>query len=98
MERLAGVGRHALAANDHPLARGAAGDLVRSAAPQEGYLALRGPAGFDPRRGVYQIWIFDATRDGRFPVGDGTFTVRAADATKVVPIRPARPVGRCCSP
>ena len=94
LERLAGVPVRTLGATDHPLARGGHGDLVWSAERQEGYLTVEGLSEVEPDRGVYQLWIFDASRDERFPVDGGTFTVGNAKAKTVVPIRPSIPVRR----
>ena len=88
IERLAGASPVRLAGTDHPLARGGGGDLVWSGDRQEGYLALRGLAEVEPGRGVYQLWIFDATRGDQFPVDGGTFAVEDAETTTLVPIHP----------
>lgn len=62
---------------------------------QEGYLTLVGLAGVDPRRGAYQLWIFDAKRDARYPVDGGLFTLAEGGRSAVViPIRAAVPVRR----
>lgn len=87
-ERLAGIKPISFSRTDHPLARGGAGSLVWSGSLQEGYLTVRGLAETNPRRGVYQLWIFDATRDDRFPIDGGTFTVTDPRATTTIPIRP----------
>lgn len=93
MERLRGAARPiTLEATEHPLARGAGGELVWSDARQEGYLRLEGLAEVDPRRGAYQLWIFDRDRDRRYPVDGGLFTVSDAGRPTVVPIRAAVPV------
>ena len=94
VERLAGLDARPLAVTDHPLARGGRGSLVWSGDRQEGYLQVRGLAEVDPSQGVYQLWIFDATRDERFPVDGGSFTVEDAKAIKLVPIRPSVVVRR----
>jgi hypothetical protein len=88
-ERLAGVAPRRLSATDHPLARGGSGLVAWSPERQEGYLQIRGLAESDPAQGVYQLWIFDAARDDRFPVDGGTFTITDANATTVIPIRPS---------
>jgi hypothetical protein len=94
MERLAGIAPRPLAPTDHRLAQGGGGTLVWSDAKQEGYLAIRGLAETDPARGVYQLWIFDETRDQRFPVDGGTFSIRDSRATTTVPFRPRLEVRR----
>jgi anti-sigma-K factor RskA len=72
--------------------RGAGGEVVWDNARQQGYLSLEGLAGVDPRRGAYQLWIFDATRDSRYPIDGGLFTMAEGQAPTVVPIRAAVPV------
>ncbi len=94
IERLVGAHSLRLSTTDHPLARGGGGELVWSGDRQEGYLALRGLAEVTPDRGVYQLWIFDATRDERFPVDGGTFVVLDESSTTLVPIRPSLVVRR----
>jgi len=94
LERLAGVYPLQLSTTEHPLSRGGGGELVWSGDRQEGYLALRGLAEVRPDRGIYQLWIFDATRDERFPVDGGTFAVVDEGSTTLVPIRPSLQVRR----
>ena len=94
VDRLAGVEPRPLSGTDHPLARGGGGRLLWSGERQEGYLELRGLAEVEPGKGVYQLWIFDATRDDRFPVDGGTFAVEDAARTTMVPIRPGLVVRR----
>lgn len=77
----------ALRPSDHPLAQGAGGELVWDQATQQGRLRLLGLAGVEPRQGVYQLWIFDARRDPRYPVDGGTFTVADPSRPTEVPIR-----------
>jgi hypothetical protein len=50
----------------------------------------------DPKRYQYQLWIFDADRDERFPVDGGVFDIApaTADGDVIVPIRAKLPVGR----
>ncbi len=81
-----------LNASEHPLARGASGDLVWDPKSQEGYLNLKGLAATNPQRGIYQLWIFDAKRDQRYPVDGGTFAIDDPDRPTVVPIRAQIPV------
>lgn len=76
-----------------PAAANAEGDVVWSDSRQEGYLRFRGLPANDPRASQYQLWIFDAERDERYPVDGGVFDVAAAGET-VVPIRARLPVAR----
>lgn len=64
------------------------GEVVWDGSKQEGYLTLSGlPANEHARQ--YQLWIFDAERDERYPVDGGVFDVPAGQPTLTVPIRPA---------
>jgi anti-sigma-K factor RskA len=93
-ERLGRIAPVKLVATDHPLAAGAGGELVWSGDRQEGYLRVRGLGEVEPSRGVYQLWIFDDTRDPRFPIDGGMFSVRDAKNATFVPIRAPLPVRR----
>jgi len=68
-----------------PSARGATGDVVWSPSLRQGYMRIRGLAANDPRALQYQLWIFDGTRDQRFPVDGGVFDVAGGEV--IVPIR-----------
>jgi hypothetical protein len=64
------------------------GEVIWDGSRQEGYLTLSGlPANEHARQ--YQLWIFDAERDERYPVDGGVFDVPAGQPTLTVPIRPA---------
>ena len=83
-----------------PTAPGAvAGEAYFDPATGEGALVIEGLAPNDPAREQYQLWIFDRTRDERFPVDGGVFDVRreggrdAATAGRtVIAIRAQLPV------
>lgn len=49
----------------------------------EGLLVIEGLAPNDPTVEQYQLWIFDATRDERYPVDGGVFDVRPNEPTRV---------------
>ena len=89
---LGGAPSARLVATGHPLARGASGLVVWDGVRQEGSLRVAGLAPVDPRSGCYQLWIFDASRDERYPVDGGTFTVAGAVAGQVVAVHPRIPV------
>jgi hypothetical protein len=91
-QRLARIAPLPFVATEHPLAAGAGGDVVWSKERQEGFLVIRGLGEVEPSRGVYQLWIFDDSRDPRFPIDGGTFTIRDASASTHVPIRAGLPV------
>lgn len=62
----------------------------------EGLLEIEGLAANDPAREQYQLWIFDATRDERYPIDGGVFDIGANGRARI-PVRAhlhvSRPVG-----
>lgn len=79
-------------AHESGLPAGVEGEVVWDPERQEGYLTLVGlePNGRTGRQ--YQLWIFDAARDDRYPVDGGVFDVPGRDRMVTVPIRPTLPV------
>jgi hypothetical protein len=69
------------------------GDVVWDARTQTGYLRFVGLRRNDPSLEQYQLWIFDGSRDQRYPVDGGVFDVRSDGDELVVPIRASLPVG-----
>jgi anti-sigma-K factor RskA len=65
------------------------GDVVWDNAGQRGYLVLGGLPPSEPGKTQYQLWVFDAARDERYPVDGGVFDVPSGHDTIVVPIRAA---------
>ena len=63
-----------------------AGDVVWSSDAQQGVMKIGGLASNDPGEFQYQLWIFDRTRDERFPVDGGVFDVPEGADTVYVPI------------
>jgi hypothetical protein len=78
-----------LAATKDPAAAGVTGDVVWDAKTQKGYLHFVGLASNDPKVHQYQIWIFDAERDKRYPIDGGVFDVPADANDIVIPIHAA---------
>jgi Anti-sigma-K factor rskA len=76
-----------LAATKDPAAAGVTGDVVWDPVTQRGFLHFAGLAPNDPAMHQYQIWIFDAGRDKRYPVDGGVFDVPANAGEIVIPIR-----------
>lgn len=74
-------------------ALGATGDVVWSAAAQRGVMRIAGLEPNDHRRFQYQLWIFDKTRDERYPVDGGVFDIPAGAREVFVPIDARVPVG-----
>lgn len=66
--------------------QGETGDVVWSPSRQEGYMTFKAVATNDPRSTQYQLWIFDAARDERYPVDGGVFDVDASKGTVTIPI------------
>lgn len=63
------------------------GDVVWSSDAQQGVMKIGGLAANDPGASQYQLWIFDRTRDERFPVDGGVFDVPAGAEEIFVPIQ-----------
>lgn len=64
-------------ATTDPTAVGAKGDVVWSPSEQRGYMRFRGLAVNDKTKGQYQLWIFDKSRDAKYPVDGGVFDIPA---------------------
>jgi hypothetical protein len=75
------------------LGKNVSGDVVWSGASQAGYMRFVGLPANDPTKAQYQLWIFDAERDERYPVDGGVFDVNANGET-VVRIKAAIPVNK----
>lgn len=81
-------------ATEDPAAASASGDVVWSTALQRGYMRFRGMPVNDPAIEQYQLWIFDAEQDERYPVDGGVFDIPSGDeavveiAAKLEIIRP----------
>lgn len=69
-----------------PAGRTASGDVVWNAAEQRGFMRFKGLAKNDARASVYQLWIFDKTRDDRYPVDGGVFSIDDETGEVVIPI------------
>ena len=69
---------------DDPDGRAVRGEVVWSPTAQAGYLRLEGLPINDPHARQYQLWIFDAQRDDRYPIDGGVFDVAAGEV--LVPI------------
>jgi anti-sigma-K factor RskA len=65
-----------------------AGDVVWDSESQTGYLRFTGLAPNDPGAFQYQLWIFDANQDERYPVDGGVFNIPAGQTEVVIPIDP----------
>lgn len=83
-----------LGATKDPSAAGVTGDAVWDPAAQQGFLHFVGLASNDPSVRQYQIWVFDAKRDKRYPVDGGVFDVPAGASEVVIPIRASLSIGQ----
>jgi len=81
-----------LGATKDPAAAGVTGDVVWDPVTQQGFLRFVGLPQNDPKVHQYQLWIFDGTRDQRYPVDGGVFDVPANSTEVLVPIHAALPV------
>ncbi len=73
--------------------RGASGDVVWSGRAQRGVMRFAGLQANDRRRWQYQLWIFDKTRDQKYPVDGGVFDMPEGQTDVLVAIDPRVPVG-----
>jgi hypothetical protein len=82
----------ALGKTKDPAAGGVTGDVVWDPVTQQGYLRFVGLPQNDPKVHQYQLWIFDATRDKRYPVDGGVFDIPANSSEVLIPIHAKLPV------
>lgn len=78
---------------EDPSSVSASGDVVWSPQQQRGFMRFAGLAVNDASEFQYQLWIFDAGRDERYPVDGGVFDVTDSGEI-VVEIDPKLPVGQ----
>jgi hypothetical protein len=69
------------------------GDIVWDPATQTGYMRFLGLRRNEPNAEQYQLWIFDARRDERYPVDGGVFNISGAKDGDVIPIKAKLTVG-----
>jgi anti-sigma-K factor RskA len=82
------------AATGIPEGNGVTGDVVWSQSQQTGFMRFNNLKPNNPQQYTYQLWIFDSTRDERFPVDGGYFDVPANQTEVVVPIKAKLPVNQ----
>ncbi|MCZ8131167.1 MAG: hypothetical protein O9284_07665 [Steroidobacteraceae bacterium] len=73
--------------------RRVSGEVIWDGVTQRGYMRFAGLRPNDRLLEQYQLWIFDAERDERYPVDGGVFDVDATGEV-VIPIRAKLGVGR----
>lgn len=76
------------------LPSGVAGEVIWDGETQEGYVTLAGLAPTTETGQQYQLWIFDAARDDRYPVDGGVFDVPPGAEQVTVRVRPTLYVAR----
>jgi anti-sigma-K factor RskA len=69
-----------------PAASGVTGDVVWDPQSQEGYLRFRGLQANNSNELQYQLWIFDGSRDERFPIDGGVFDIPSGQSEVIIPI------------
>lgn len=69
-----------------PAASGVTGDVVWDPRTQNGYLRFRGLQANNSDELQYQLWIFDGTRDERYPVDGGVFDIPPGQGEVIIPI------------
>lgn len=70
-----------------PAASGVTGDVVWDPKTQNGYVRFRGMQANNATQQQYQLWIFDGTRDERYPVDGGVFDIPAGQSEVIIPIK-----------
>jgi anti-sigma-K factor RskA len=63
-----------------------AGDVVWDEASQTGYMRFVNLRHNEPNAEQYQLWIFDGTRDQRYPVDGGVFDITSRGGEQIVRI------------
>lgn len=86
-----------LGATKDPAAKGVTADVVWDPQTQKGFAHFAGLATNDPTVQQYQLWIFDGTRDKRYPVDGGVFDVPANSPEVVIPIRATLPIRKAAA-
>lgn len=82
-----GVVRRTWQTTQDPAASGVTGDVVWDPQSQNGFVRFRGLQANNANEQQYQLWIFDGTRDERYPVDGGVFDVPAGQTEVIIPIK-----------
>lgn len=91
---VASSGELAWSAGGDPTGGEAHGDVVWSDSAQAGVMRFHQLAPNDPTKEQYQLWIFDASRDERYPVDGGVFDIPVGQEEVLIPIKPGVGVNR----
>jgi hypothetical protein len=70
-----------------PATNPVSGDVVWDSQTQQGFMRFTGLQANDPQQFQYQLWIFDAGQDQRYPIDGGVFDIPAGQGEIIVPIR-----------
>jgi hypothetical protein len=73
-------------AGGDPTGERVTGAVIWDEASQTGYLRFVNLRRNEPNTEQYQLWIFDAGRDQRYPVDGGVFDVTASGGEQIIPI------------
>ncbi len=80
-------------AGNDPAGRTVSGDVVWDPRTQRGYMRFVGLRRNNPNAEQYQLWIFDARRDERYPIDGGVFDIKSDSGAEVVAIKANLKVG-----
>jgi len=81
-----GVLRRTWQTTQDPAASGVTGDVVWDQRTQNGYLRFRGLQANNSDELQYQLWIFDGSRDERYPIDGGVFDIPPGQREVIIPI------------
>ena len=82
----AGVLRQTWQTTQDPAASGVTGDVVWDPNSQNGFVRFRGLQANNTDEMQYQLWIFDKTRDERYPIDGGVFDIPNGQSEVIIPI------------
>lgn len=88
------VGQIPWATTKFPGVENVQGDVVWSNEKQQGYMRFTNLPPNDPKQSVYQLWIFDANQDEKYPVDGGVFEIAENKGQVIVPINAKLKVGK----
>lgn len=89
-----GLVRQAWTPTTDSVASAASGEVLWDPDTGRGIMRFAKLAANNPAEWQYQLWIFDAERDERFPVDGGVFDIPTGTGDVLIPIRARLAVGR----
>ncbi len=69
-----------------PDGKSVSGEIVWSNEMQSGFMRFTGLPKNDPSKRQYQLWIFDANQDDKYPIDGGVFDIASTSGEAIVPI------------